>query len=191
VYGARDLVTQCDDTGRMSRRLLSLAGSQARSAALVAAALVVGASSALALNAPESLSGAPVADTTEVVGVATPEVLPEDVSDDALEEDDAADGTADENTVTEDAGAAVEPVACDDAVNHGEYVSSVARTTPSGPGKGAIVSSAARSDCGKQDAADSGTEVEESDEPGKAEAKAERKAAKAEKKAAKGKGKRG
>ena len=41
------------------------------------------------------------------------------------------------------------PVACDQARTHGEYVSSIARTTPSGPGKGAIVSEAARSDCGK------------------------------------------
>ena len=43
----------------------------------------------------------------------------------------------------------IEPVECNQALNHGEYVSSVARSTPGGPGKGAIVSAAARSDCGK------------------------------------------
>lgn len=43
----------------------------------------------------------------------------------------------------------VAPVDCEDARTHGEYVSSVARSTPGGPGKGAIVSAAARSDCGK------------------------------------------
>jgi hypothetical protein len=46
-------------------------------------------------------------------------------------------------------GRDIEPVDCDDARNHGEYVSSVARSTLGGPGKGAIVSEAARGDCGK------------------------------------------
>ncbi len=37
------------------------------------------------------------------------------------------------------------------AGNHGQTVSSVAQATESGPGKGAVVSEAARSDCGKAD----------------------------------------
>ena len=41
------------------------------------------------------------------------------------------------------------PVACDDATSHGEFVSSAAQSTESGPGKGAAVSEAAQSDCGK------------------------------------------
>jgi hypothetical protein len=45
---------------------------------------------------------------------------------------------------------AVEAVDCDEARNHGQYVSSVARSTPSGPGKGAVVAAAAASDCGKK-----------------------------------------
>jgi hypothetical protein len=44
-------------------------------------------------------------------------------------------------------GRDVEPVACEDARNHGQYVSSIARSTPPGPDKGAIVSAAAESDC--------------------------------------------
>ena len=36
-----------------------------------------------------------------------------------------------------------------DVVNHGEYVSRVARETPSGPDHGKIVAAAAESDCGK------------------------------------------
>lgn len=44
-------------------------------------------------------------------------------------------------------GLNVEPVDCEAARNHGEYVSSIARTTPPGPGKGAVVSAAAEADC--------------------------------------------
>lgn len=40
--------------------------------------------------------------------------------------------------------------ACADAKNHGEYVSGVAKDAPPGPGHGAAVSEAARSDCGKR-----------------------------------------
>jgi hypothetical protein len=39
--------------------------------------------------------------------------------------------------------------ACANAKNHGEYVSSVAHSTPPGPGHGAAVSAAAHSTCGK------------------------------------------
>lgn len=51
---------------------------------------------------------------------------------------------------------AVEAVDCDEARNHGRYVSSVARSTPSGPGKGAVVAAAAASDCGKKEKPKSG-----------------------------------
>lgn len=44
-------------------------------------------------------------------------------------------------------GRDAEPLACEDARNHGQYVSSIARSTPPGPGKGAIVSAAAKADC--------------------------------------------
>ena len=54
----------------------------------------------------------------------------------------------------------IEPVACDEARTHGEYVSSVARSTPSGPGKGAVVSAAARSDCGKPDRGERAADAE-------------------------------
>lgn len=46
----------------------------------------------------------------------------------------------------------VEPVACEDARNHGQYVSSIARSTPAGPDREAIVAAAAESDCGKKPA---------------------------------------
>jgi hypothetical protein len=49
--------------------------------------------------------------------------------------------------------------ACAAAVNHGQYVSSIAKSTPSGPGKGAIVSEAAHSDCGKGGADDEASDV--------------------------------
>ena len=56
---------------------------------------------------------------------------------------------------TEEPEPSDEPVACEDARNHGEYVSSVAKSVPPGPGHGAAVSEAARSDCGKKNASDS------------------------------------
>jgi hypothetical protein len=58
-------------------------------------------------------------------------------------------------------------VACEDAKNHGEYVSSIARTTPKGEDRGRIVSEAAKSDCGKSDGAKptADDEAEDDDEP--------------------------
>jgi hypothetical protein len=53
------------------------------------------------------------------------------------------------------------PIACEDARTHGEYVSSVAHSTPPGPGHGAAVSEAARSDCGKP-GADAGDAADDS-----------------------------
>lgn len=44
-------------------------------------------------------------------------------------------------------GPPADPVDCAAARTHGEYVSSVARTTPPGPEKGATVSAAAEADC--------------------------------------------
>ena len=44
--------------------------------------------------------------------------------------------------------------------NHGKTVSSVAQATPSGPGKGAIVSEAAQSSCGKKEKSDKDNEAD-------------------------------
>ena len=51
-------------------------------------------------------------------------------------------------------------VACEDATSHGEYVSSVAKSTPPGPGHGEAVSEAAKSDCGKKTDEDKKTDEE-------------------------------
>ncbi len=48
--------------------------------------------------------------------------------------------------------------------NHGKTVSSVAKETPSGPGKGAVVSEAAHSSCGKKDKSESDDDVEVDDD---------------------------
>jgi hypothetical protein len=40
-------------------------------------------------------------------------------------------------------------MSCEDAENHSDYVSGVARSAPGGPGKGAVVSEAAKSTCDK------------------------------------------
>ena len=53
-----------------------------------------------------------------------------------------------------------EPIACEDATSHGEYVSSVAKSTPPGPGHGEAVSEAAKSDCGKKTDEDKKTDEE-------------------------------
>jgi hypothetical protein len=57
-------------------------------------------------------------------------------------------------------GRSDEPVTCESARNHGEYVSWVARSTPEGPDKAAIVAAAAESDCGKPVSAGSGDELD-------------------------------
>jgi len=56
------------------------------------------------------------------------------------------------------AGAAV-PFVCDDSKTHGQNVSAYARSLPRGPGRGELVSEAARSDCGKK-AGDAAAEPE-------------------------------
>ncbi len=43
---------------------------------------------------------------------------------------------------------------CDPALSHGQNVSAYARSLPKGPGRGRLVSQAARSDCGKTAAPD-------------------------------------
>ncbi len=48
--------------------------------------------------------------------------------------------------------------------NHGQTVSSIAHETPSGPGKGQIVSEAAHSSCGKDDKHDDESDDDESDD---------------------------
>ena len=156
----------------MSRRLLSLAGSQARTAALVAAALVLGASGAMALTAPEGLL--PTSGTTNVTEPvdprpATPLADPrtdqrtDDVTADdepqplveTPEDDGSADGNEDERTADDEADDSDEVpdtaavVSCGSERNHGEYVSGVARSTGPGPGHGVAVREAAHRDCGK------------------------------------------
>ncbi len=51
----------------------------------------------------------------------------------------------------QDDGTPYGDVACDDAVNHGEYVSSVAKDDDIKDNKGSIVSQAAKTSCGKSD----------------------------------------
>ncbi len=70
-------------------------------------------------------------------------------------------------------------VACADAVNHGEYVSGVAKDDTIEGNRGEIVSQAAKTNCGKADKEVAKAERDEA----KAAEKAERDAAKAERKA--------
>jgi hypothetical protein len=55
------------------------------------------------------------------------------------------------------AGKDLSPVICEEARNHGQYVSYVARTTQPGPDKDRIVAEAAESKCGKPARAESGS----------------------------------
>ena len=78
-----------------------------------------------------------------------------------------------EPLVIEDEPVGEEPDPCEDAANHGEYVSGVAHDTPPGPGKGQVVSEAAQSDCGKPEHEDAPISeapgaVEDDGEPGEA-----------------------
>lgn len=63
-------------------------------------------------------------------------------------------------TLVDDPETAFDETTCA-AGNHGKTVSSVAQATPSGPGKGQIVSAAAQSSCGKQATAESGDDQDE------------------------------
>ena len=98
-------------------------------------------------------------DPADVTGTDEPVTEPtDDGTVDPCEEpvDDGTDDGTDEGT--DDDGTDEQPVdeACATARNHGEYVSGVAHETPPGPGHGAAVSEAARSDCGKKGASDGG-----------------------------------
>jgi hypothetical protein len=162
--------------GRHPRRV-ELVASKVRTAALVAGALLLGATGALAASAPDVVRFSPSAseatasdtptDTATATDTATDSATTTATATDSqtitatetatatVTVTDTATATA---TVTESAesdkqsGAekkSVAPVACSDAKNHGQYVSGVARSVEPGPGHGAAVREAARSDCGK------------------------------------------
>ena len=78
--------------------------------------------------------------------------------------DDTTTTTLDDTTTTtlDDGTTTTTPDACTSAANHGQFVSGVARATPPGPGHGAVVSDAARSDCGRN-GGDDGGEVDDGD----------------------------
>jgi hypothetical protein len=86
----------------------------------------------------------------------SPTADPSDSPTDVVTDDPTDDsGTTDDETdAPTDGGAG--SIACEDAANHGQYVSSVAHSVPPGPGHGAAVSEAAKSDCGKKKAEDAG-----------------------------------
>ncbi|MFP5334317.1 MAG: hypothetical protein ACLGIV_03300 [Actinomycetes bacterium] len=152
----------------MSRSLLTLVGSQAKVAAVAAAALALGAGGALAATAPsgfEALSSH-VAEEDEP----TDDLLPEEDADLVVDEEEGSEeegsedvegGTeeGDGESTEESEDAEGEELAEGDAVvaeapdcpegvtNHGQYVSGVARDTEPGPGHGATVSEAARTGC--------------------------------------------
>ena len=78
------------------------------------------------------------------------------------------------------------PMVCDDSENHGQNMKAYVATLDKGPGRGALVSAAAQSDCGKKagtEAEETEVEVEKTDEQ-KAEEKAAREATKAAREAA-------
>lgn len=114
--------------------------------AVLASALVIGGVGAYSLGqtgagqtgAGQAEPALAVADQTQPTGVTSQEG-------DSDRESRGPDG----NRRGNGQGGDIERVDCDEARNHGEYVSSVARSTPGGPGRGALVSAAARSDCGK------------------------------------------
>ena len=109
----------------MPRTLLNALADRARLAAVTACALAVGAGGAFAVSAP-----------AEPVGIATvAQRLP---------------ASAGAPTPGPTAEPAPEGGCPDGLRNHGEYVSSVARSAGPGPGHGEAVSAAARSECGKR-----------------------------------------
>jgi type VI secretion system secreted protein VgrG len=160
--------------GRHPRRV-ELVASKVRTAALVAGALLLGATGALAASAPDVVRFSPSASTAtatetatstdSVTASATTTAAATDTQTVTATETatatttvtvtDTATGTA---TLTESAESDTKseaekkpaaPVACADAKNHGQYVSGVARSVEPGPGHGAAVREAAQSACGK------------------------------------------
>ncbi len=78
----------------------------------------------------------------------------ESATDDDIEVEIAGNGEDDKDEVLPPAdndGVEYGDVACDDAKNHGEYVSGVAQDDTIEGNRGAIVSQAAKTDCGKRD----------------------------------------
>jgi hypothetical protein len=106
---------------------------------------------------PSDTSATPEpSDTAEPVDCVSPTADPSGdptdvVTDDPTDDSEATDDETEAPTDPTDGA-----IACEDAANHGQYVSSVAHNVPPGPGHGAAVSEAAHSDCGKKHAEDAG-----------------------------------
>lgn len=127
----------------MTRALLSALADRVRLAGVAAAALALGAGAAFAAAPPptsagqvtiQTVSGSTVTPTAGAVPATTAQ---------------PSESAADVETLPVDA--VPEQLAdCPEAVrNHGQYVSSVARSVTPGPRHGELVSAAARGDCGK------------------------------------------
>jgi hypothetical protein len=160
-------------------------------AAVGAAALVAVAAVAVASSSPEASPPVPASSAEATAEVSQPAVpTDEAVEDDASGDGEAGasaearekaakgepgergerarDGRPDEAGPPAWAGARGresrdEAVTCQSARNHGEYVSSVARSTPGGPDKDAVMTEAAESDCppGFRDRPDDEADAEE------------------------------
>ena len=115
-------------------------------------------------------------DPVELTEDSTTEVEIEVEADEAVSEDEPKDEVL--PPVNAD-GVEYGDVACADAVNHGEYVSGVAKDDTIEGNRGEIVSQAAKTNCGKADKDEAKAERDEA----KAAEKAERNEAKAERKA--------
>ena len=149
---------------RPAARWLRTLASPVRTAGLAGAALLLGAGGALAATGTDVALVSPTAhDTVTVDEPVEPDAPAQDATTDATDDDSAAteDSASTEDAATEDAPPEAtsqeDPatvVSCEDAANHGEYVSSVAHATAPGPGHGIAVREAAHSDCGFADTTD-------------------------------------
>lgn len=155
----------------MPDTLLSLLGARARTGALVAGtalatAVLLGGGTAV-LQSVSSSAPAPA-------GTAKPDTGAAD-KDKAQGERHGSD-TA-KAAKARRAGAAAAPFVCDPSKTHGENVSAYVHTLPKGPGRGALVSAVAQSDCGKSVGDDgddkAGRRGEKSSAPGPAKAPAD------------------
>lgn len=148
----------------------SILGHKVAAAAL---ALALGGTSAAAATGNLSIS---MDETVEL----TDESLAE-LDDEVAELDESESKTGDDEAEilppVNDEGVPYGDVACDDAKNHGEYVSGVAKDDTIEGNRGSIVSQAAKTDCGKAD--------KEEKDAAKAERKEAKDAEKAERKEAK------
>lgn len=134
---------------RPAARWLRTLASPVRTAGVAGAALLLGAGGALAATGTDVALVSPTAqDTVTAEELADADAPVSSATDDATD-DAATDDAAALDTTEQDDPATV--VSCEDAANHGEYVSSVAHATPPGPGHGVAVREAAHSDCGKAD----------------------------------------